>query len=192
MILNARPHRMLLNIFVSMSIRVTQSHLLGLDRSPLFCTGTIWPLCPSSKSVSSHQYVLNKWRRWVTLSVLSALKTFGGTLFCHGALLFVNFVTFYYSSSHEMGWSISCMTYLCLTSSSVYQSSERSAQKTLNKCSPSTEEFSASAVAVLPSGSHILMMMGLFCWILSPTDSILTLFHSSLGLKCMEWILSDW
>ena len=159
-----------------MSIRVTQSHLLGLDRSPLYDTGTIWPLCHSSKSVSSHQYVLDKWRRWITLSALSALKTFGGTLFYPGALLFTNFVTSSFSSSHEMGWSISCMVSLCLTSSSAYQSSGRSAQKTLNKCSPSTEEFSASAVAVLPSGSHILMMMVFSWWLLSLTDSILTLF----------------
>ena len=103
MICNARPHRILINIFVSMSIRVTQSHLLGLDRSPLFGTGMIWLLCHSSKSVSSHQYLLNKFRRWVTMSVLSALKTFGGTLFYPGALLFTNFVTSSFSSSHEMG-----------------------------------------------------------------------------------------
>ena len=38
MILNARPHRILLNIFAPISIRVTPCNVLGLDKSPLFGT----------------------------------------------------------------------------------------------------------------------------------------------------------
>ena len=104
MILNAFPHRMLLNMFLPMSIRVTPRLLLGSDRSTLFGTGTIWPSCHSSKSVSSSQYLLNKSRMWVRLSLLSALNKFGGTFFIPGALLVVKFVTTAFSSSHNMGW----------------------------------------------------------------------------------------
>ena len=103
MILNTRPHRMILNIFVLMSIRVTPLHFLGSHKSPFFGTGTIWTSCHSSNSVFSSQYLLNKSRMWVRLSLLRALKSFVGTLFSPCTLLFVNFITDDYSSSHDMG-----------------------------------------------------------------------------------------
>ena len=102
-ILNARPHRMLLNIFALMSVRVTPQHFLGSDKSPIFGNGTIWPLCHSSKSVSSSQYLLKKYRRLFRLSLLSDLEVFGGTLFSTGVLSFVDFITASFSSSHDMG-----------------------------------------------------------------------------------------
>ena len=102
-ILNARPHRMLLNIFALMSVRVTPQHFLGSDKSPIFGNGTIWPLCHSSKSVSSSQYLLKKSGGLVRLTSLSAFKEFCGTLFSPVALLFVKNFTSAFSSSHYMG-----------------------------------------------------------------------------------------
>ena len=141
MILNDCLHMMLLNIFVPMSIKVMPRHLLVFDRSPIFGPGTIWTLCHSSKSVSSRHYLLKKSRRWVRLSSLISLKGFDGTFFGPGALFFVKFGTAAFISSHYMGWSIFCMTSLCITSYSADQSTGRSTQKTLEKCGPSTEDF---------------------------------------------------
>ena len=42
MILNTRPYRIIINTFAPMPIRVTPRHFLVSDKSPLFCTGTIW------------------------------------------------------------------------------------------------------------------------------------------------------
>ena len=40
MMFNAHSHRMILNLFSPMYIRVTPCHFLGSDKSPLFGTGT--------------------------------------------------------------------------------------------------------------------------------------------------------
>ena len=192
MILNAHPHRMLLDMFSPISMRVTPRYFLGSDRSPLFGTGTLWPSFHSSKSISSIQCLLKKSRRWVKLPSLRALKLFVGTLFSPGTLFFVNFITAGFSSSHEMGWSISFMTYLCPSSFSADHSIWQSAQMFLAKCGLSTKALYESVVAVLLSGNIILMMVVLLWWLVSPPDNILTLFHAYLGLKRMEWILIAW
>ena len=102
-IFNAHPHKMLLNMFALIFVRVKPRHLLGSNRFPIFGTGTIWPLCHSSKSVSSSQYLLNIYRSWVRFSLLRSLKAFDGKFFSPGKLSFFNFVTSALSSSHEIG-----------------------------------------------------------------------------------------
>ena len=91
-----------------------------------------------------------------------------------------------------MGWSISCMTSLCLNSSSADQSTGRLAKKTLAKFGPSTKALFASGIAVFLSGSHILVMVGFLWWLVSPLNIILALFHASLVLNFKERILSYW
>ena len=175
-----------------MSSRVTPRHFLGSDRSPTFGTSTIWPSCHSSKSVSSSQYLLNIYRSWVRFSLLRSLKAFNGKFFSPGKLSFFNFVTAALSSSHEIGWSISFMNSLCLNSSSEDHSIGGSVQMNLPKCGPTAKAYSTSVVAVIPSCSHILMVVGFLWWLVSPPHSVIKLFHASLGLNCMGWILLAW
>ena len=94
------------------------------------------------------------------MSLLIALKAFGGTLFSPGALSFSNFVNAAFSASQDMGLSSLCMPFLCMTSSSVVYLTGQLAQNTLAKCVPRTEVFSTSVVAVFPSGNHIVVMIG--------------------------------
>ena len=82
---------MLLNNLDPMSTSVTQHHLFGSERSPLFVTDTSCPSCHSAKSASTLQYWLKNVSGCCRFWSLNDLNAFGGTLLIPGALLFVNF-----------------------------------------------------------------------------------------------------
>ena len=150
MILNARPHRILLNILLLFPLgwRCTifwdhiGLHFLVLAQFGLHSTHqNHFP--PASTCWISQEGELGfhcwEFKRHLVVPCLVP-----------ELYIFVNFFTAAFISSHDMGWSISCMTSLCLTSSSVYQSTGRSVQNILEKCGPSTEAFSTSVIAVFP------------------------------------------
>ena len=100
---------MLLNTLDLMSISVTPRHLSGLERSPLFGTGTSCPSCHSEKSASPSQYWLKKVRRCARFALLSDLNAFGGTLLSPVALSFASFEIAVLSYAHEIGLFNSCI-----------------------------------------------------------------------------------
>ena len=48
----------------------------------------------------------------------------------------------------------------------------------LPKCGPTAKAYSTSVVAVIPSCSHILMVVGFLWWLVSPPVIVLTLLRS--------------
>ena len=87
-----------------------------------------------------------------------------------------------------MGWYNSSITSLCLILSNTSQSISLWLLKTLWKCGPNTEEFSALVVASSPLVSHICMTVGEAWWRVCPPEIQCTLFNASLGLKRIECI----
>ena len=107
--LNRCLHIMLIKTLALMSMRSTPPHLFGLERSPLFGTGTTWPSCHSTKSsLSSQNFRMNS-NRWSKFSAVIALKALGGTTFNLGALLLVRSTTTMMNSAHSGGGSSSCI-----------------------------------------------------------------------------------
>ena len=190
--LNNLVHRMLLNTLKPISISVTLRHLFGLERSPIFGTGTSCPSFHSAKSASSYQYWLKKVSRCVIFLLLSDLNAFGHTLLRPGALSFASFAIAVLSSAHVIGSFNSYIFWRCLISSIRFHSIGRFLLKTFLKCGPNTYAFSLSVVAIFPVGRRIHMMVGFAWWLVVPPVSILTLSRAALGLKLMLWFFFAW